>query len=73
MRWLLLLATLAAWALCFTRHSPGAMGFWLFVGIFGAIATVLGFVQARIEANARPETMLDLTHLRKRHGEPPQA
>lgn len=73
MRWLLLLATLLSWVLCFTRHSPGALGFWLFVGIVGAIATVLGFAQARIEANARPETMLDLSYRRKDQDKPPQA
>jgi hypothetical protein len=73
MRWLLLLATLSAWALCFTRHSPGAMGFWLFAGIIGAIATTLGFAQARIAASARPETMLDLTQIREHQDQPPQA
>ncbi|GLQ88442.1 hypothetical protein [Dyella flagellata] len=72
MRWLLLGATLLSWVLCFTRHSPGAMAFWLFAGIAGAIANVLGFAQARIEANARPESMLDLTLIRKQHDKPPQ-
>ncbi len=37
------------------------MGFWLFVGIIGAIATALAFAQARIEARARPETMFEVT------------
>ncbi|HUB89910.1 MAG TPA: hypothetical protein VMA74_09280 [Dyella sp.] len=73
MRWLLLLVTLLSWGLCFTRHSPGAMGVWLFAGIVGAIATALGFAQARIEANARPETMLDMSYLRKDRDTPPQA
>jgi hypothetical protein len=61
MRWLLLVMTLLSWVLCFTRHSAGAMGFWLFAGIVGAIATTLGFAHARITANARPEIMLDLS------------
>ena len=73
MLWLLLLVTLLSWVLCFTRHSPGALGFWLLVGIIGAIATALGFAQARIEANARPETMLDLGYRRKDQDKPPQA
>ncbi|RUL75368.1 hypothetical protein [Dyella choica] len=73
MRWLLLFATLLSWVLCFTRHGPGAMACWLFAGIAGAIATVLGFAQARIKANARPETMLDVTAMRKQRDKPPQA
>jgi hypothetical protein len=60
MRWLLLLATLLFWGLCFTRHGPGAMAFWLLLGLVGAVATALGFAQARIEANAQPEPMIDV-------------
>jgi hypothetical protein len=60
MRWLLLLATLLSWGLCFTRHGPGAMAFWLLLGLVGAVATALGFAQARIEANAQPEPMIDV-------------
>jgi hypothetical protein len=55
MRWLWLLATLLSWVLCFTRHGPGALAFWLLLGMVGAIGTVLAFAQARIEANARPD------------------
>lgn len=73
MRWWLLFLTLLSWVLCFTRHSPGAMAFWLFAGIAGAIATALAFAQVRIEANARPENMVDLAALRKRQSPPPQA
>ena len=65
MRWLLLVATLLSWVLCFTRPSAGAMAFWLFAGIAGAIATTLGFAQVRIQANARPESMLELAAMRK--------
>lgn len=72
MRWLLLFATLLSWVLCLTRHSAGAMGLWLVVGIFGAIATGLAFAQARIEANARPEMMLDLPKRRPEQDEPPR-
>ena len=52
MRWLLLCATVLSWVVCVTRHSAGAFGFWLLLGIVGAIATTLGFAQARISANA---------------------
>ncbi|HET7333138.1 hypothetical protein [Dyella sp.] len=71
MRWLLLCATGLSWVLCVTRHSAGAFGFWLLMGIVGAIATVLGFAQARIEANAQPEMLLDLP-VRRPPPEPPQ-
>lgn len=60
MRWLLLLATMLSWGLCFTRHGPGAFGFWFLLGIVGAIATTLAFVQARIEANAQPDLRVEL-------------
>jgi hypothetical protein len=60
MRWILLVATLLSWGLCFTRHGPGAMAWWLLAGIIGAIATVFAFAQARIDANARPELHPDL-------------
>lgn len=72
MRWLLLFATLLSWMLCVTRHSAGAMGFWLLLGTVGAIATVLGFAQARIEARARPEIMLDLPKHLPKQDNPPQ-
>ncbi|GLQ91330.1 hypothetical protein [Dyella acidisoli] len=73
MRWLLLFATLLSWVLCFTRHGAGAMAFWLFAGIIGAIATVLGFAHARISANAQPEIMLDLPKRQPPQEKPPQA
>lgn len=71
MRWLLLFATVLSWVVCVTRHSAGAFGFWLLLGIVGAIATALGFAQARIEANARPEMLLDLPK-RRPPPEPPR-
>lgn len=73
MRWVLLFATLLSWVLCFTRHTAGALGFWLLMGIVGAIATTLGFAQVRIAANARPEMMLDLPKRRQQQEQPPQA
>ncbi|GLQ50439.1 hypothetical protein ACFFJT_00085 [Dyella flava] len=60
MRWLLLFATLLSWVLSFTRHSPGALDFWLLLGLAGIVATALAFAQARIEANARPEPSIQL-------------
>ncbi|GFZ88993.1 hypothetical protein [Dyella caseinilytica] len=71
MRWLLLAATLLSWFLCSTRHSPGAMAWWLVLGLAGAIATTLAFVQARIEANARPEPSIELMRKPQRQ-RPPQ-
>jgi hypothetical protein len=66
MRWLLLCATLLCWVLCFTRHGPGAMMFWLFVGLVGVVVTALGFAQARIEANARPGPSVELMRNQQR-------
>jgi len=60
MRWLLLFATLLSWVLCFTRDGPGALGFWLLIGLAGIVATALAFAQARIDANARPEPSIQL-------------
>lgn len=73
MRWLWLLATVLSWVLCFTRHSPGALGFWLLVGIVGAIGTALAFAQVRIAANAQPDLRVELMRAPPNRNEPPQA
>ncbi len=73
MRWLWLLATVLSWVLCFTRHSPGALGFWLLVGIVGAIGTALAFAQVRIAANAQPDLRIELMRAPPNRNEPPQA
>jgi hypothetical protein len=65
MRWLWLLATLLSWVLCFTRHGPGAMAFWLLLGLVGAIATALAFAQARIEARAQPDPIIEVMRERR--------
>jgi hypothetical protein len=71
MQWLWLGATALSWLLCFTRHGPGAMAFWLVLGLIGAIGTALAFVQVRIEANAQPDPMIEI--MRERRGnKPPQ-
>ena len=49
MRWLLLISTVFAFVLCFTRHSPGAWSFWMLVGLIGVFASTLAFVQARLD------------------------
>lgn len=54
-----------SWGLCFTRHGPGAMAFWLLLGLVGAIATALAFAQARIEAQAQPNPMIELIRERQ--------
>jgi hypothetical protein len=67
MRWLLFVLTLFAFMLCFTRHSAGAWGFWMLVGLIGTFATTLAFVQARIAGNARADSLseYDLKRLRE--------
>ncbi|RDS81582.1 hypothetical protein DWU98_10130 [Dyella monticola] len=72
MRWVLLVATLLSWVLCFTRQGAGAMAIWLFAGIVGAMGTVLAFVQARIDAHAQPEIMLEPFERRADHDPAPR-
>lgn len=71
MRWLLLTGTVLAFVLCFTRHSGGAMGLWLLVGLVGLLATGLAFAQARIASNARGESLSAYELQRLREGKPP--
>ncbi|MEP6897604.1 MAG: hypothetical protein ABI870_03635 [Rhodanobacter sp.] len=67
MRWLLLILTLVALLLAFTRHADGPMAWWLFVGLAGAIVTGLAFAQARIAAGSREQNLseYDLVCLRE--------
>lgn len=71
MRWLFLIGTLLSLALSFTRHSGGAMGLWLLIGVVGAFATVLAFADAKINANARGETLSEYDLQRLREGKQP--
>ncbi|WP_266168648.1 hypothetical protein [Dyella subtropica] len=71
MRWFFLIGTLLAFVLCFTRHSGGAMGLWLLIGVIGLFATVLAFAQQRISASSRIETLSDYDIQRLREGKPP--
>jgi hypothetical protein len=71
MRWLMLLMTLVAMLLCFTRHSGGAMAWWLFVSLVGVFATALAFAQAKISGNARSESLSDYDLKRLREGKNP--
>ena len=71
MRWLLLIGTLLYLALSFTRHSGGAMGLWLLLGIVGAFATALAFAQSKIDAHSRAETLSEYDLQRLREGKPP--
>lgn len=71
MRWLLLVSTVFAFVVCFTRDSGGAWGFWLLVGLIGVFATTLAFVQTRIAGNAREDTLSEYDLTRLREGKPP--
>ena len=73
MRWLLLVLTLFAFVLCFTRHSAGAWGFWLLVGFIGIIATTLAFAQARIAGSSRGDSLSEYDLRRLREGKDPLA
>ncbi|HEX5306537.1 MAG TPA: hypothetical protein VFW82_10670 [Dyella sp.] len=67
----MLSGTVVAFVLCFTRHTGGAFGVWLLIGLFGLLATALAFAQARIAANARDESLSDVDLKRLREGKPP--
>lgn len=71
MRWLLLVSTVFAFVLCFTRHSAGAWGFWMLVGLVGVFASTLAFVHARIAGNAREGSLSEYDLKRLREGKPP--
>ncbi len=71
MRWLLLVSTVLAFVLCFTRHGAGAWGFWMLVGLIGVFATTLAFVQARIARNAHDDSLSEYELKRLREGKPP--
>jgi hypothetical protein len=62
MRWLLLVLTVFAFVLCFTRHGAGAWGFF---------ATTLAFVQARIAGSARDDSLSEYDLKRLREGKDP--
>ncbi|MEO8997920.1 MAG: hypothetical protein ABI227_05105 [Rhodanobacter sp.] len=71
MRWLLLVLTVFAFLLCFTRHSAGAWGFWLLVGEIGIVASTLAFAQARIAGSSRGESLSEYDLKRLRAGSDP--
>lgn len=71
MRWMLLTGTVVAFMLCFTRHSSGAMGFWLLLGLLGVLATGLAFAHTRISAGSRGESLSEYDLQRLREGKPP--
>ena len=71
MRWLLLIGTLLSLSVSFTRHSGGAMGLWLLLGVVGAFVTVFAFADAKISANARVETLSEYDLQRLREGKQP--
>lgn len=71
MRWLLLVSTVFAFVLCFTRHSAGAWGFWMLVGLVGVLASTLAFAHARIAGSARDESLSAFDLKRLREGKQP--
>ena len=77
MLWGLALLALIAFVLAFTSHSPGWMGFGIFVGFVAAIAAALVFIDRHVRASSLPQHSADrgiqalLTTLRN-PGEPPR-
>ncbi len=71
MRWLLLVSTVLALVLCFTRHTSGPMAWWLFVSLIGTVATTLAFAQARIADSSRGDSLSEYDLRRLREGKDP--
>lgn len=59
MTWGLASAAILAFLLAFTSHSPGWMGFCVFIGLACAIGAALVFIGRHVHASARPEHMTD--------------
>ena len=77
MFWGLALLALIAFLLAFISHSPGWMGFGIFVGFVAAIAAALVFIERHVRASSRPEHMTEreveaLRGTMKKPGEPPR-
>lgn len=59
MIWGLAVAAILAFALAFTSHSAGWMGFGIVVGLVCGIAAALVFIDRHVRASSRPEHMTD--------------
>jgi hypothetical protein len=57
MRWLIAAFTLLLFLIGIRTHSPGWMAFCIVGGLIGLVATALAFADARINDNARAETL----------------
>jgi hypothetical protein len=68
-RVLLLLLTIAGFAIAFMAKSPGLLGLGLLLGFAGLFGFVLALAAARVSASARPDTAMataaDLAALRR--------
>jgi hypothetical protein len=58
MRWLLLLVTLAGFALAFTTKSPGLLGVGLLAGFGGLISFAFALAAARIAETSQPDSAM---------------
>jgi hypothetical protein len=75
MVWGLSLVSLMAFLFAFASHSPGRMGFGIFVGFMCAIAAALVFIDRHVRASSRPEHMTngEVEALRRTVRKPDQA
>jgi hypothetical protein len=58
MRWIMLLAAIAGFAVAFTTKSPGILGLGLLFGIGGLLGFALAWASARIASTAQPANVL---------------
>lgn len=59
MIWGLVLVAVVAFVLAFISHSPGWMGFGIFIGFVSAIGAALVFIDRHVRASSRPEHMTE--------------
>jgi alpha-D-ribose 1-methylphosphonate 5-triphosphate synthase subunit PhnG len=67
MRWLIVAFTVLMILIGIRTHSPGLMGFCIVAGLAGLVATALAFADARIQEQARSQTLnsYELAKLRR--------
>jgi hypothetical protein len=58
MRWIMLLAAIAGFAVVFTTKSPGMLGLGLLFGLGGLFGFALAWAAARIASTAQPTNVL---------------
>jgi len=74
MRWIWLIISVVGFGLAWVAKTPGLLGFGLIMGLVGITMAVLAIAADRIQAGARPESMMmspgELNQLRNHNPAP---